>query len=88
MKGKRIITESEKFGTEFKEIERARSIEFLKTADSFIVLTNKDGNNNCVSACEGDQVHQMAFNCHKIEAELLETMRFMFEQWKEKNNEQ
>jgi len=82
MRGHRILTESEKFGTEFKEKERARGIEYLKNADSFIVLTNKDGHNHCVSACEGDSVPQMAFNCHKIEAELLQTMQFMFEQWK------
>jgi hypothetical protein len=73
MQGKRVIAEEGEFSERFRQTETARAIKSILKANSFIVLTRTDRNNQGVSCVDGKDIPFMAHSCKKMETELIET---------------
>jgi len=66
---------NDKLGKQQVEIERKKAMEILEKAESFVVITNGNGENSCISVMDAKVLPYMAFNTMKIHKEILKSMK-------------
>jgi hypothetical protein len=67
-----VIAKEGEYTESFREHETARAIKSILKSDSFIVITKSGGSNEGVSCVADQDIPFMAFNCKKMETNLIE----------------
>jgi hypothetical protein len=85
MKRKRVIAEFGEFSDKFREKEKARAIKLILESESFIILATEKEGGSGISCIEHKHLIGLAFQCNKMERELLEAFKKIGEDY-EKNH--